>query len=115
MGQLLWGNEGKGLGKLQQEEWVSQLNQTATLAEKYLVAEEEKNSSPGVTHTEEPVVEGSGGERPEDIVPELTPEAAPALSAWEQFKLAFANFFTQDIPNWWNTYIAPFFTAEFWQ
>jgi hypothetical protein len=35
--------------------------------------------------------------------------------AFETVKQGFLSFFTEDIPNWWNTYIAPIFTGEFWQ
>lgn len=60
MGQLLWGEEGKNLGDLASEDWVSSLVQSATMAQNWYAlqgikkpnetgASEESNSAPGAT------------------------------------------------------------------
>jgi hypothetical protein len=49
MGKILWKSEGKGLGGLEKEAWVSQLNQTAVIAEKYLTKDEKDKSKPGIS------------------------------------------------------------------
>ena len=40
--------------------------------------------------------------------------AEETVAQLDTVKNGFLQFFTVDIPNWWNTYIAPLFTAEFW-
>lgn len=37
------------------------------------------------------------------------------IPTWfDSFKRMIVNFFTVEIPRWWNTYIAPYFTEEYW-
>lgn len=115
MGEILWKGEGKGLGGLEKQAWVSQLNQTAVAAEKYLTKEEKNKNKPGVSFgglTFTPPTFGPGADIP---VTDLTnPDAQAILTEWQQIQAMFAKFFNEDLPGWWNTNLAPMFTGEFW-
>ena len=115
MGKILWKSEGKGLGGLEKEAWVSQLNQTAVIAEKYLTKEEKDKSKPGISFgglTFTPPTFGPGADIP---VADLTnPDADTVLTEWQKIQQMFMKFFNEDIPNWWNNNLAPYFSGEFW-
>jgi hypothetical protein len=112
MGQLLWESEGGGLGGLAQETWVSELSKASVAAEKYLTKEEKAKAAAAAANDFTATDPGAPLEVTAPELQQADPEEVNAQL--EVVKSGFRKFFTEDIPNWWNNNIAPFFTGEFW-